>query len=135
MNHLETRPTLPSSVALVADDELLVRMETGSLLEDAGYTVIEAANAADALTIFRSNDGIVLLVTDVDMPGAMDGLGLAAAVAHGWPETDIVVISGLVRPEPDAMPDGASFLGKPLNPRLILLKARELAQARAARPH
>ena len=135
MTHSDTRQTPAASIALVADDELLVRMETGSLLEDAGYTVIEAANAADALALVRSTGDVVRLITDIDMPGGMDGLGLARTVAERWPEIDIVVVSGLVRPKAGDMPRGASFLAKPLTSLSILRKTRELAHMRAARPN
>ena len=79
----------------------------------AGYEVISAFNADQAIEILESRDDIKLIFTDVDMPGSMDGLKLAAAVRHRWPPVRIVVTSG--KHLPSELPDGAVFIPKPYN--------------------
>jgi two-component system, response regulator PdtaR len=65
------------AVVLVVDDELLLRMFAVEMVEDAGFTSVEAANADQAVSILESRTDIALLFTDIQMPGSMDGLKLA----------------------------------------------------------
>jgi CheY-like chemotaxis protein len=65
---------------LVVDDEVLVRLDVADQLRDVGYEVLEASNADQAIEILNITPSIRLLFTDIDMPGSMDGLKLAAAV-------------------------------------------------------
>jgi CheY-like chemotaxis protein len=71
---------------LIVKDELLIRMCSVATLGDAGYRVLEAGNSAEALAILVQPNVIVILMTDVRMPGEMDGLGLAAKVRTDRPE-------------------------------------------------
>ncbi len=66
------------------------------MLEEAGYRVLDAATADEALVLFKINQ-IDTLFTDIDMPGSMDGLGLVKAVRARWPATRIIVTSDAVR--------------------------------------
>jgi CheY-like chemotaxis protein len=79
---------------------------------DAGLFAVEASNADEALSTLRGRPDIVLLVTDVDMPGSLNGAALARKVRLEFPHLDVVVVSGVL-PKPD-LPDGVLFLGKPL---------------------
>jgi CheY-like chemotaxis protein len=72
------------SVILTVEDETLIRDYLTGVLEDAGYQVISAANADEAIEILESRSDIRVLITDVTMPGSMDGLPLAAAVRDRW---------------------------------------------------
>jgi CheY-like chemotaxis protein len=64
---------------LVVDDEALVRMGAVDVAEEAGFSVVEAGNADEAIPILESRDYIGLIITDIDMPaGSMNGLRLAA---------------------------------------------------------
>jgi DNA-binding NtrC family response regulator len=101
------------NIVLVVEDEPLVRMFAAEALMDEGYRVFEAHDARDALTILDHRRDIGVVVTDVEMPGGMDGLALASTIRDRWPETVILVNSGRVRPEPNALPIGASFIAKP----------------------
>lgn len=79
---------------LVVEDEALLRMATVDDLTDLGLDVMEAANAREAIAIFRGGRRFECLFTDVDMPGDVDGLELAAMVKNAWPPIDIIVTSG-----------------------------------------
>lgn len=98
-------------LVLLVEDEALIRMVASAGLEDAGYEVIEAANAADALGAIGSRHDVGVLFTDVNMPGALDGLTLAEMIHARWPEVRLVVTSG--RPLARAVPDDGAFLRKP----------------------
>lgn len=106
-------------VALVAEDEPLYRMQTADLLGEAGFEVIEVANAASALEHFEAHDGIALLFTDIWMPGRMDGLALAHEVERRWPHTQIVVCSGVQGLDHSALPEKAVFFDKPYQPEAV----------------
>lgn len=115
-----------SILALVVEDETVIRMETADLLSVAGFSVLEAWNATTALRQFERHPGIRLLVTDVQMPRGLDGLALARTVAERWPEVGIVVISGVATPAPDDLPPGARFIAKPFTPRTVLAEIEAL---------
>jgi CheY-like chemotaxis protein len=98
---------------LVVDDEPLVRMDPAAILEQVGFDVEEASNSDEALKKLNGGGSrIDALVTDVQMPGAMNGYSLAKQVRERFPEAAIVVISGVVRPFPPDMPPNATFLAK-----------------------
>lgn len=78
---------------LVVDDAIGARLSLSSLLRVAGYTAYEASDAAQALVLMESSLPVDVLVTDVDMPGAMDGLALAEHVRRRWPAVAVVVAS------------------------------------------
>jgi len=98
---------------LVVEDEILIRMTAVDIITDAGYEVIEAANADEAIQILESRTDIRFIFTDIDMPGSMDGLKLAHAVRHRWPPVKIIVTSGHRHPCQDDLPQGGLFLNKP----------------------
>jgi two-component system, response regulator PdtaR len=100
-------------VVLLVEDELLVRMATADALEDAGFDVIETANAEAAQGILAHRTDIQVLFTDVKMPGALDGLELADLVRRRWPHILIVVTSGHLNPENGSLPENAVFIPKP----------------------
>ena len=78
--------------------------------------MIEASNADEAIAILEARSDIAVLFTDIQMPGSMDGLKLAAAVKGRWPPIKIVATSGLVDVRLDDLPEGGRFLPKPYNP-------------------
>jgi two-component system, response regulator PdtaR len=109
---------------MVVDDDVFERMGAFYMFSDAGYRVLEAGNADDALKFFESNADVRLLFTDVSMPGLMSGSDLAHQVAARWPATGIIVTSGRPRPEP--LPLGTQFHAKPYEPTNVLRHAREM---------
>jgi DNA-binding NtrC family response regulator len=111
---------------LVVDDEPLVRMDLATILEQAGFDVEEAGNSDEALR--KLNGGayrLGALVTDVQMPGTMNGYILAKHVHERYPEAVIVVVSGVVRPSPGDMPSNAIFLAKPVSPERLVNALRD----------
>src|ERR1700727_2958340 len=82
---------------LVVEDEMMLRMRAVDMVEDAGFTPVEAVNADDALAILESPSDIELLFTDIQMPGSMDGLKLAYAVHQRWPLIKIILVSGQLK--------------------------------------
>ena len=96
---------------LVVEDELLIRDLVAEELELAGFTALTARDADSAISILEVRQDVRLLFTDVDMPGSMDGLKLAAAVRDRWPPIHIIITTGKVRPL--VMPADAIFLPKP----------------------
>jgi CheY-like chemotaxis protein len=117
------------AVILIVEDELLIRMNAVEMIEQAGFEVVEAANADEAITILERRLDITVVFTDIQMPGSMDGLKLAAAVRHRWPPIRIVATSGQVRIGPDDVPEGGRFLPKPYSPAEITKLLRELTVA------
>ena len=96
---------------LVAIGNAPGRMDLADALEVAGFGVLEAADADAALAILGGQHDICLVVTDIDLPGSMDGVRLAAAVAHGWPSVKTIVASdGTVT---HGLPEGSHMLQKP----------------------
>ena len=81
-------------VVLVVEDEILVRLTIADYLRGAGYSVVEAADAAEALAVFASGEPVDVIFTDVQMPGAMDGLMLMRWVHDHYPGTQVLVTSG-----------------------------------------
>lgn len=116
----------PHITILVVEDEPLVSMTLVDDLETHGFTVLEAANAALALELLERRDDIRLIITDVDMPGTMDGLMLAAAVANRWPPIRIIVVSGHRSVEMTDIPDGSVFYSKPYRPAEIIETMHEM---------
>lgn len=111
---------------LIVEDEPLILMNTAHLLQDEGFEVYEAENADLAIDLLSRHDNIRLLFTDIDMPGSMDGLKLAAAVRDRWPPVKIIVTSGARTVEITDMPDGSVFFSKPYTHVAVIKSMREL---------
>jgi CheY-like chemotaxis protein len=114
----------PNALIVVVDDDVFERMGASGMFEDAGYRVLEAGDADEALRFFETNADIRLLFTDVSMPGSMSGSDLAHQVAERWPEVGIIVTSG--RPRPHMLPLSMLFHDKPYEPSAVLRQAREM---------
>jgi DNA-binding NtrC family response regulator len=114
---------------LVVEDEALIRMAVVSELEDAGFEVFQAHNADAAILILRANLQIRLMFTDIDMPGGVDGLKLAAAVRNRWPPIKIIVTSGYQTIDVQKLPAEARFLMKPYDTIDVIETIRELLAA------
>jgi two-component system, response regulator PdtaR len=110
------------ATVLVVEDETLIRELVAEELEEAGYTVVIANNAAQAIAILEARQDIHLVFTDIDMPGSMDGLKLAAAVRDRWPPVHIIITTGKVRPL--EIPANALFIPKPYVTRNVVAAMR-----------
>src|ERR1700710_405093 len=93
------------AVILVVEDELLIRLNAVEMLDEAGFEVVEAANADEAIAILEGRLDITVVFTDIQMPGSMDGSKLAAAVRDRWPPIKIVATSGHVDVAETDLPD------------------------------
>ncbi|MET3900378.1 CheY-like chemotaxis protein [Devosia sp. UYZn731] len=114
---------------LVVEDEALILMDVVDQLEADGFMVYEASNADTAIKLLDANPDIRLLFTDIDMPGSMDGLKLAAAVRDRWPPVKIIVTSGARMVETTDMPCGSMFFCKPYAHLAVVRSMRELLAA------
>ncbi|GEC54687.1 MULTISPECIES: response regulator [Bradyrhizobium] len=113
-------------VILIVEDEFLLRMDSVEILEDAGFDVIPAANADEAIAILSTRADIHLVFTDIQMPGSMDGLKLAQFVRDRWPPIKIVATSGHVRAAGDDLPKGSVFLPKPYRGAELIATLRDM---------
>jgi CheY-like chemotaxis protein len=102
-----------SRVVLVVEDDTMLRTLAIDIVEEAGFTAVAACDADEAILLLQSRNDIVLLFTDVNMPGSMDGLKLAHAVRDRWPPLKILIVSSLVRLQPSELPSDSHFFGKP----------------------
>jgi CheY-like chemotaxis protein len=115
------------TVVLVVEDDAVIRMDTVSMIADAGFEVIEATNADEAIVLLETRGDISVVFTDIEMPGSMNGLRLAFAVRDHWPPVAIIIASGRIRPQPDEMPSDAAFLRKPYSEASVLVAVRQAA--------
>ncbi len=114
------------AVVLVVEDEMLLRMRAVDMVEDAGFTSVEAVNADEAVAILESRSDIALLLTDIQMPGSMDGLKLAHAVHERWPPIRIILVSGQLRPASIDIPADSRFFGKPLEAKEMIAEMQDM---------
>jgi two-component system, response regulator PdtaR len=108
---IQASPT--AATILVVEDDFLVRLCAADALSEAGFDVLQADSGPDALRILE-NGPVDVVFTDINMPGAFDGAGLAQRVRHRWPATAVVITSG--RGSPDGDLGEACFLPKPYMP-------------------
>ena len=114
------------AVVLIVEDEMMLRMLAVDMVEDAGYTPIEALDADEAVAILESRSDIALMCTDIQMPGNMDGFGLARTVHERWPSIKIIVMSGQLNPQNIDLPPCSRFFGKPLEARQMISQMRSM---------
>ena len=101
---------------LIVEDEPLVRMVARATLEDAGFDPVEAATADEALRLLAGAHDFAAVVSDIEMPGEMNGLELAWAIRAQWPKIAVVLTSGRQLPRPVDMPLKVRFVAKPYHP-------------------
>ncbi|CAN7599827.1 response regulator [Devosia sp. LjRoot3] len=97
----------------VVEDEALIRFNISDHLAQSGYQVLEATNAGEAFEVLESEQGVGVIITDIAMPGPVDGLMLAKFVTERWPHLRVIVISGQQKAGVRDLPDGTAFLSKP----------------------
>ena len=111
---------------LIVEDEILLRIAAVEMIEEAGFETVEAGSAAEAISILESRSNIRVVFTDIQMPGSMDGLKLAAAVRSRWPLIKIMAASGRSCIREGDLPKGGVFLAKPYTSKRISLFLHEL---------
>ena len=107
-------------IILIVEDEFLIRMATADVIRDAGFEVLEAADADRAISILETRDDIRVVFTDIHMPGSMDGAKLAQAVRHRWPPVRIIATSGRVPLGDLDLPAGTLLFPKPYSPEHVV---------------
>ena len=112
---------------MVVDDEPIVRWMFSEILQDAGYSVTDAPTADKALAMLEEGREPRVVVTDVHMPGELNGFDLAEVICRRWPHIGVVIVSGRLRPSPNELPDESRFLAKPVHPELLTTTVEEVA--------
>jgi CheY-like chemotaxis protein len=117
------------ATVLVVGDEPYVRLDTVDALENAGFKTYEAENAGDAPAIMRDNPAHALL-TDIMIPGSMDGVTLASKVRALWPRTQTVLASGMIRLAREDLARGMHYFPKPVPlPHVVDIMRRRIVGA------
>ena len=98
---------------LIVEDDQLLKLLTVDIVEEAGFATLEASDAEEAIAILAAQPDIAILLTDVNMPGSMDGLKLAHAVRDRWPHIKIVVVSARGDISAADIPVDGHFFRKP----------------------
>jgi two-component system, response regulator PdtaR len=111
---------------LVVEDETLTRLWVADLLEENGFTVLEAEDASAALKVLEARPEVRLLFTDVQMPGSLNGMELAREVHARWPHVLLVITSGRERPTRAEIPDDGRFVAKPYSAEELLRQVNDL---------
>lgn len=122
MKLVSTQPRI-----LVVDDEPLIRGYVRDIAEAAGYVVEEAKDADEAIDLLRNNWALV--VTDIEMPGSMNGLKLCWHIHARCPSVGLIVMSGRCLPRPEEIPLAAEMLTKPFTPDRLIQAVRAVLGA------
>jgi CheY-like chemotaxis protein len=96
---------------LVVEDDPLLRSYLADELRDSGFRVVQAANADEALSYMHAHSDVSLVMTDVQMPGSLDGLEMAAKLRDAYPDMPVIITSG--NAHPDAARGLGTFIAKP----------------------
>ena len=115
---MENSTSRRGRIVLVAEDEVLVRLDISDYLRAHGYNVIEANSAADAIQVFKSDLEVAVVFTDVQMPGTVDGIDLARYVQNHRPDVPVVITSGHVMP--NEVLGSWPFIAKPYDRARVL---------------
>lgn len=129
--HLTMFEAKPASapVIVVVDDDALIRELVALAFQDVGFDIIEARDAAEALEVLEFNPSVAALFSDINMPGSLDGLGLASHARRRWPHLGIVLASGHARPTATDLPERCRFLSKPYALADIVMCVRSVLSA------
>ena len=113
-------------VILVVEDEPLQRLMAVDLVEEAGFDVVDVAGAAEAVRGLESRPDIRVVFTDIDMPGGLSGMQLAATIRDRWPPIELIIVSGRRKPRADEMPARGVFFAKPYKKDEITAVMRQM---------
>jgi CheY-like chemotaxis protein len=116
-------PQLHLPTILVVEDDVFVRLVTVEFLEDSGFKVVETGNAADAINVLTTDGPIDVVFSDVQMPGEMDGLGLARWISREKPEVKVLLTSGKVPDQP-----GQPVVAKPYDMEAVARRLKAMVQ-------
>ena len=114
------------SIIIVAEDDFIMSEYLSGILGEKGYSVIAVANADDAIAMFDYRDDVRMLITDIGMPGPINGLNLAATVRDRWPLVKIIITTGRELPKIEEVPAGSLYLRKPYTPGSVMVAVLSL---------
>lgn len=114
-------------LVLVVEDEPLLRLFASEMFEEAGFEVLQAANATSAIAILEDRSDVRVVFTDVDMPGGISGIRLAAFIREHWPSVQIIVTSGQRWPAEEPVSHNVKFFPKPYRQDHVLGAVKRLA--------
>jgi CheY-like chemotaxis protein len=117
-------------VVLVVEDDALLRLDAVETVKEAGFEVLEAADADVAIASLRARPDIVVVFTDIELPGSMDGLMLAAAIRDHWPWIRVIAASGNFGSDEQRLPTGEPLLVKPYSSHVLKRSISELMRQR-----
>ena len=123
-----------AAAVLVVEDEPLVRAYVSDLLGQSGFEVLEAATGEEALALISDGGPLCAVISDVAMPGPVDGFELARRVRHDQPRMGVILVSGVMAPTGVYLPLGVRFMSKPVKASTLLRLVREVADPRAKLP-
>lgn len=121
---------------LVVEDEVLIRLVIAEYLRDCGYRVIEAVDADEALLVLQQSErAIDVVFTDIEMPGTMDGFGLAQWVRTNRPDSEVILCGSVGRAVQAAsdLCDANGSVPKPYDPQTVHDRIRRLLASRRPR--
>jgi two-component system, response regulator PdtaR len=107
-------------IIIVAEDDFIMSEYLSGILIEKGYSVIAVANADDAIAMLETRNDVRMLITDINMPGSLNGLNLAATVRDRWPQIKIIITTGRDRPKIEEVPEGSLYLRKPYTPGSVM---------------
>lgn len=122
---MKAKPAKSRFVVLIVEDEPFVRLTGADLLAEAGFEVLEAGNADEAMRILEATPEVRVVFSDVEMPGSLDGLGLARNICQRWPSIGIVLTSGH-RIRAETIPRDGKFLAKPYDGQVLVRHIEEI---------
>jgi two-component system, response regulator PdtaR len=108
------------TVVLVVEDNSFIRSGLLDSVAAAGFEVLGAGSAAEAIRILEARPDIHIVFTDVGMPGTMDGVKLSHYIRHRWPPVKLIVTSGKFTVDETHLPVGAMFFPKPYDESAII---------------
>lgn len=117
-----------SNTILIVEDEAIVRFELVDFFQEAGFHVFAATDADEAIAILDEHGEVRVVLTDIDMPGSMDGLKLAHYVRRRFPPTLLLVASDRMSVPVGDMPEHSAYLAKPFDPAAMLRKIEEMTR-------
>lgn len=118
---------------LVVEDEPLIRMYLSDVLGQAGFHVLVASNGEDGLVLAK-RENVCAIISDVAMPGPVNGFELARRVKSDSPSIGVVLLSGVMEPADYHLPRGVLFMPKPVKAATLLRLVREVADPDKALP-
>jgi CheY-like chemotaxis protein len=129
----QPRLRLRTALILVVEDEVLVRVLVAEELRLAGFSVIEAGRADEALTFIKADEQVDLVFSDIRMPGSLNGLQLAQILRDRYPDIPVILTSGNAFPGHIGIVE--AFVPKPYEvTEIIVLISETLAEKSSGEP-